>query len=125
MPTQITPAEFEVMDILWAEAPLAASDIAERLTSKTNWNVKTVKTLLSRLVEKRVLTHEQDGRRYLYRPAVSRKTYAQNATSHFADRLFGGRAALLVAHLAEAQGLTDEDIDELEALVEDLKRDHT
>ena len=38
-----------------------------------------------------------------------------------AQRLFGGRAAPIVAHLAEGEGLSDEDIAELEALIESLK----
>ena len=120
-PKRISQAELDVMDVLWAQSPLAASDVAERLSQK-DWNIRTVKTLLSRLVEKKVVDTEQDGRRYLYSPLVTKKDYARGAVRKLSDRLFGGRAAPLVAHLAESDGLTEQDIAELEALIEELKR---
>jgi predicted transcriptional regulator len=52
---------------------------------------------------------------------VERADYAERETRKLADRLFGGRAAPLVAHLAASDGLTDQDIAELEALLKDLK----
>lgn len=118
---RISQAELDVMDVLWADSPLAASDVAARLSQK-DWNIRTIKTLLSRLVEKNVISTEQDGRRYLYSPIVSQKDYARRAARKLSNRLFGGRAAPLVAHLAEGEGLSDEDIAELEALIRELKR---
>jgi len=122
MSDQITKAEFEVMDVLWAESPLAASDIADRLAAHQSWSLKTVKTLLSRLVDKGALTHKPDGRRFLYRPLLTRADHARAATSRLADQLFGGRAAPLVAHLAEQRSLSKSDIRELEDLLKELKR---
>lgn len=118
---KITQAELDVMDVLWQEHPLAASDVADGLAQK-NWNIRTVKTLLSRLVEKKVVGTQQDGRRYLYSPLLSKQDYARSATKRLSERLFGGRAAPLVAHLAEGKGLTDDDIAELEALIRELKQ---
>jgi len=118
---KISQAELDVMDVLWSESPLAASDVASRLSRK-NWNIRTVKTLLSRLVEKQVIDTAKDGRRFLYSPLVSKKDYANNAVRRLSDRLFGGRAAPLVAHLAEADGLSEQDIAELEALLQELKQ---
>ncbi|MEM8771047.1 MAG: BlaI/MecI/CopY family transcriptional regulator [Pseudomonadota bacterium] len=119
----ITDAEFEVMDVLWRQSPLAASDVAAEVAPKTSWTLKTVKTLLSRLVDKGALTHEAEGRRYLYRPAISRKAYAKNETRSFAEKLFAGRAAPIVAHLADSRGLSEDDIQDLEKLIAELKRD--
>ena len=123
MTKQITRAEYQIMDVLWAESPLAATAVAEKLAAETGWSLKTVKTLLSRLVEKDAVTHEPDGRRFLYRPKVSRGSYARRATQRLADQLFDGRAAPLVAHLAESKGLSEDDIKELETLIGELKRD--
>lgn len=119
---KISQAELDVMDVLWTESPLAASDVAGRLSEK-NWNIRTIKTLLSRLVEKDVIATEQDGRRYLYTPILSKQVYARGATKRLSDRLFGGRAAPLVAHLAAGEGLSAQDIAELEALLQELKNE--
>lgn len=121
MKQRISQAELTIMQTLWAESPLAASDVAERLDAGTDWNIRTVKTLLSRLVDKGVLATQPDGRRYLYAPLVTQKDYAGRQARRLSDRLFGGKAAPLVAHLAESGGLTDDDIAELEAIIQELK----
>jgi len=123
MSNKISQAELNVMEVLWTQSPLAASDIANKLAAEKNWNIKTVKTLLSRLVEKKALSTTQDGRRYLYAPLISRETYSRTAARRLSDRLFGGRATPLVAHLAEGKGLSDEDIADLEALLAELKNE--
>lgn len=121
MKTSISQAELTVMEVLWQDNPLAASDIAKRLPAQTDWNIRTVKTLLSRLVTKKALQTTQDGRRYLYAPLVSRQSYASRAAKNLSERLFGGRAAPLVAHLAQDSGLSDDDIKDLETLISELK----
>jgi len=120
---KISQAELRVMEVLWVDSPLPASDIANVLAAQKNWNIKTIKTLLSRLVDKQALSTTKDGRRYLYMPLISRESYAARAARTLSDRLFGGRAAPLVAHLAEGGGLSDEDIAELEILLAELKNE--
>lgn len=121
MVERISEGEQVVMEVLWADAPLTAAEVAERIDPARGWSDRTVKTMLGRLMAKGVLAHEEDGRRYLYRPTVERNAYASGETRRFVDRLFGGRAAPLVAHLADADGLTADDIAELEALLKELK----
>jgi predicted transcriptional regulator len=118
---RISEAELAVMDVLWADSPLTAMDVATRIDPARGWSDRTVKTLLGRLLAKGILDHIEDGRRYLYRPLVARDVYVASESRKLVDRLFGGRAAPLVAHLAETQALSAEDIAELEALVRDLK----
>lgn len=120
---RISPAELVVMEVLWNEAPLAASDITKALASR-DWTSRTIKTMLSRLVDKGALTAAPDGRRHLYSPLIERGEHHRDAVKGFADRLFGGRAAPMVAHLAEADGLSAEDLNDLEDLVRSLKNDH-
>lgn len=121
MAERISEGEQAVMEVLWADSPLTASEVAERIPNERGWSERTVKTMLGRLLTKGALVHEEDGRRYLYRPAVQRADYAMRETRKLVDRLFGGRAAPLVAQLAANEGLTQQDIAELEALLKDLK----
>ena len=121
MSERITEAEHEVMEVLWHEAPLGAAEVAERVGQDRGWSVKTVKTLLSRLLAKGVLAHEEDGRRFLYRPTVTREDFVARESRRLIDRMFGGRVTPLVAHLAERDSLTPKDIEEIEALLKALK----
>jgi predicted transcriptional regulator len=121
MSERISDAEHAVMEVLWDEAPLAASEVAERVRPDRGWSIRTVKTLLSRLLAKGALVHEEEGRRYLYRPTLSRDDFVARESSRMLDRMFGGRVTPLVAHLAERDQLSPKDIEEIEALLKALK----
>lgn len=122
MSERISDAEHMVMEVLWAEAPLSAQDVVERIGPTRDWSANTVKTLLGRLLAKQVIAHEADGRRYLYRPVVARADYLAGESQRLVDRLFGGKLTPLVAHFAENDRLTSADIAEIEALLAALKQ---
>jgi predicted transcriptional regulator len=121
MAERISEAEHAVMEVLWEEQPLTAAEVAERAGPKRGWSVHTVKTLLSRLMAKGAITHETEGRRFLYSPAIERDSYVGGESEKLVDRLFGGRVTPLIAQLAERRALSPQDIAELEALLRELK----
>ena len=117
---RISEAELAVMEALWARSPLSATDVADAVEAR-GWGLATVKTLLSRLVSKRAILAEPEGKRFLYSPAIARSDYVGTESRRLVDRLFGGRAAPLFAQLAEAEALSAQDIAEIEALLKELK----
>jgi predicted transcriptional regulator len=119
---RISEAELQLLQLLWDESPLGATDLAERVPASRGWSLATVKTLLSRLCAKGALTAERDGRRFRYRPAVEREVIAAGQADRLVDRLFGGRVSPLVAQLAEQREIDPDDLAELEALVRSLRK---
>jgi BlaI family penicillinase repressor len=116
----ISDAESVVMDVLWREHPLSAEDVMAALAKTTDWQEATVKTLLNRLLKKRAIAAERDGRRYLYRPLLKRVDYVHAESKGLLDRLFDGRIAPLVAHFSEQHKLSKKDIAELKRLIEEI-----
>ena len=121
-PERISEAEHAVMEALWAQSPLTAAEVCDAVCETREWSMATVKTLLSRLVAKDAVATEPDGRRFLYTPRIERADYVGTESKRLVERLFGGRAAPLFAHLAEAEALTEDDIAEIEKLVRELKK---
>ena len=122
MDKRITDAELDVMEALWEAAePLTTAEVADRIGSGRGWSLATVKTMLSRLAAKGVISHREDGRRFLYSAALGREAYVGRESKRFVERLFGGRLSPLVARLAEEDALDDEDIAAIEALLKELK----
>lgn len=119
---RISEAEHAVMEALWADSPLTAAQVCERVCEDRDWSLPTVKTLLGRLVGKGALDTEPDGRRFLYRPRIARQDYVGQESKRLVERFFGGRAAPLLAHLAEAEALTETDLAEIEALLKELRQ---
>ncbi|MGY1458230.1 BlaI/MecI/CopY family transcriptional regulator [Luteimonas sp. A534] len=119
----ISDSEAVVMDVLWGEHPLAAEDVVARLSARSDWAEPTIKTLLNRLLKKGAVRADRDGRRYLYSPVLSRDAWVAGQSESVLDRLFGGRVAPLVAHFSERGKLSQDDIDALRRLIEELDDD--
>ena len=120
----ISEAESVVMEVLWERHPLTSEEVVAALADSTNWREPTVKTLLNRLLKKRAIAAERDGRRYLYRPLLKRAEYVHAQSKGPLDRLFGGRVAPLVAHFSEHHKLGKKDLAELKRLIEELDDEH-
>jgi predicted transcriptional regulator len=110
------------MEVLWQTSPASAADVSDALAKDRGWSLATVKTLLGRLVAKQAIAAAPDGRRYLYSPLIKRADYVGGESKRLVERLFGGRAAPLFAHLAEQEALTEDDLAEIEALLKELKQ---
>ena len=122
MDVRISDGELDVMEALWAAGqPLTATEVAERIGPGREWSLATIKTMLSRLAAKGALKHREDGRRFLYSPAIRREAYVGHESRRFVDKLFGGRLSPLVARLAEEDALDPDDIAAIEALLKELK----
>ena len=114
----ISDAEWEVMEVLWAEAPLTSREVVERLAGETGWSPKTIKTLLGRLTRKGALTYDEQGNRYLYSPAVVKTDAVRAEGRSFVERVFGGDASLALLHFARQVDLSPAEAEELRRLLE-------
>lgn len=110
------------MEVLWDLGTASAADVCDAVCETRDWSLATVKTLLSRLVQKQAIATKPDGRRFLYSPVIERADYVGGESRRLVDRLFGGRAASLVAHLAETEALTEDDLSDIEKLLKELKQ---
>jgi len=119
-PTQISEAESAVMEILWQRSPLAAEEVVAALDKSQDWQEATIKTLLNRLLKKKAIRAEKDGRRYLYSPLLARADWVHGQSEGLLDRLFGGRVAPLVAHFSERRQLSRKDVAELKRLIAEI-----
>ena len=114
---RITDAEWDVMNVLWEEHPLGATQVAERLADQKSWSPQTVKTLLGRLVRKGALGFLTVGRRYLYHPKVSRERCVREESRSFAERVFGGASSPLLVNMVREAELSQDDIDKLRRIL--------
>jgi len=107
------------MRVIWDHRRLSAAQVTERLMKNDpSWHPKTVRTLLGRLLQKKALKYEAQGRAYLYEPAVSESECVASASESFLDRVFGGSLKPMLAHFVEQQKLTRKDLQELNDLLE-------
>lgn len=114
---KLSEMEWEILKPLWAKGPLAARDIYQAAPKEQDWAYKTVKTMLARLVRKRVLAYDQIGNSYLYRPLYSRAEVTQQAVGSFVRRVFDGALNPFIASF-----VSEVSEDELKVLQAELRR---
>lgn len=108
------------MEVLWQSSPIATEDVVTALKSQQDWQEPTIKTLLNRLLRKRAISAQRDGRRYLYSPILQREQWLSSESKGLLDRLFGGRVAPFVAHFSKHRKLSKKDLADLKRLIEEL-----
>ncbi|HZI33154.1 MAG TPA: BlaI/MecI/CopY family transcriptional regulator [Candidatus Binatia bacterium] len=114
---RISDAEWAIMKICWSRSPVTAQAIIDQLVAQDDWHPKTVKTLLNRLVKKRALGFQKDGRAYRYHPLVPERDCISAESKSFLDRVFGGSLKPMLAHFVASRQLSPAEIDELKMLL--------
>lgn len=118
---QISNAEWDVMEPIWAAGACTAADVIRELRASHDWNHSTIRTLLARLVEKGALAYDVDGSKYIYRAAVSRRRCVRQEGHSFLEKAFGGDVAALLAHFVAEASLDGDQIEELRQLLDQKK----
>ena len=98
---KLTEAEWQVMNALWENHPASARQIMERLPEGVRWAYTTVKTMLSRLVDKDVVAEQKRGNISLYKPLVSQQKARSNAFKSLLDQAFDGALGPLMHFMLE------------------------
>ncbi|WP_251575426.1 CopY/TcrY family copper transport repressor [Limosilactobacillus agrestimuris] len=115
--TDITPAEWQVMRIIWTLGKSTSTQVIALLQQKVDWKPATIKTLLRRLVEKGALETTRQGRVFIYTPLIKEQITMNEA----ADQLFSSICEMHVGatlkHVIEDVNLSQNDIDQLQTLL--------
>lgn len=116
---RISETEWEVMRVIWARHPVNAAEVIARLTQQDpTWHPKTVRTLLSRLVQKKALDYEPRGRLYMYEPLVSERDSVAAVSESFVGRVFGGSLKPMLAHFVQHRKMSRKEIEELKRVLD-------
>ncbi len=116
----ISEAESLLMQELWQRGEATSEQLYQAVAGPTGWQEGTVKALLNRLLRKQAVEGIREGRRFRYRPLLTKEAYLAEQSNDLLDRLFGGRVAPLVACFSGQGRLSSSDIADLKRLVERL-----
>ena len=118
---RLPDAELEIMKELWAaDEPLTRPQLGQRLARKS-WTSTTLLALLARLESKGAVSHEEGGKAKRYTAALPREDAARSATEQFLGKVYGGSLGLMMSAMVSSRALSQADIDELSAILEQAK----
>ena len=105
--------EQSVMDHIWQHGPSTAEDCRESLAASRPMKDSTIRTVLRRLEEKGYLTHEVEGRTFIYRAADAKESVAVRAVKNIIDRFCGGSAEQLLLGMVDNEVLDRKQLERL------------
>lgn len=116
---KLADAEREVMEVLWEfSEPVQTKDLLDIMQEKgRNWKRQTLNTILSRLEEKGIVNRK----RAYVQAALSDKELLQKQTQEIVDNLYGGDLGNFCTAFIGNASLTQEDMDKLNTLIDELK----
>jgi predicted transcriptional regulator len=120
--TALSKSELQIGQIVWSLGSAKVREVVEALPADRKLDFFTVQTYLRRLKAKGYLKTRREGRADVYFPAVKPTSVIRDVIADFVDRTFGGEAGPLMQHLIEDRGLSDSEIDSLQATLNELKR---
>jgi len=92
------------------------------LRDNKSWKEKTIKTLISRLLQKGILTYEQVNRVYYYSPTISEEECKRTERESFLQRVYGGALKPMLVHFLQEEKLSSQEIAELKKILSDKEK---
>ena len=116
---RISDAEWDVMEVIWTLGKVPAARVIEELAAKRDWNHRTIRTMLVRLVDKGVLKREGSGQQAVYRAAIARDKCVRRQTRSFVEKVFGGDPTSLLVHFIDQGRISPEELEELKRILDE------
>ena len=113
--------QLRIMRVLWGSGPASVAEVKSRLGGN-RLAYTTVATMLRKMEDRGLLRHRQEGRMFIYRPAVSAEEVTRCMADDLVERLFEGNLADTVAHLLETREVGGEELAQLERLIQWRKK---
>jgi BlaI family penicillinase repressor len=119
----ISESEWAVMEVIWnADRTITSQEIITGLITDYSWSDGTIKTLINRLLKKRVIGFEKLDRRYLYYANLEKEKWVQEESKAFLKKIFQGKPMSMVAHFIKEKSFSTEELDDLEKLIAEARK---
>lgn len=114
--------ERQIMDVIYRLGSASVADVRDGIPDAPSYSA--VRALMGVLEEKGELTHEREGPRYVYRPTTPRSEARVSALERVLSTFFEGSPTQAMAALLDlSDDLSDEELDRLENMIRDARRE--
>ena len=73
--------------------------------------------MLKRLVQKKALTYDKEGRVFIYTPLIGQQDYVNQESRHFLQRFYNGNLVSMMTAFLDMEELSQQEVDELKELL--------
>ena len=103
---------------------MTITQLTKALKDGPGWSKHTIISMLSRLEEKKAVTYHYSGRAKAYVPVLEQGSAVRQETTRFLDKVCDGHLGVMLNAMMDARPLTQADLDELSAILEQAKEEN-
>ena len=120
---ELARRERQIMDVIFKLGEATVGEVLERLPDPPSYS--SVRTIIRKIEAKGLLSHRQDGKRYVYRAKQSRETASRTALQKLMDVFFSGSAPDTVAAIMDvsAKTLDPDDLDRISKIIDQARKE--
>jgi predicted transcriptional regulator len=120
-PPRPTPAELEILGVLWDLGPATVRVVQEVLEQRRPTGYTTVLKLLQIMTDKGLVRRDTARRAHRYAPRLPRERTEQQMVGDLVDRAFGGSASRLVLRALSARPATTDELERIRKLLDEIE----
>jgi transcriptional repressor, copY family len=115
---KLSDSELKIMEVLWKEKSITARDVAAELSNSIGWDKTTTYTMLRRCIKKNLILRKEPN--FICEPLISKEQVSYYETKELIGKMYNGRIDNLVAFLLNDRDITDDEIDKIKKIINDL-----
>lgn len=116
----LSKAEYDVLRILWKHGELSVREVFDEIQEETGWAYTTTKTVMDRMVTKKLLKRAKLHGVYVYQPQISRPQGLARFIHFFTNKILEVDRESVLAMFTSQTKISKAEVEELKKLLKDL-----
>jgi len=117
-----TESELEILQVLWDKSNATVREVHEEMSKVKECGYTTTLKLMQIMFEKGLVKRDDSNKTHIYQPNVSKDKTQKQMVGKMVTSLFGGSASQLVMQALGSQTTSKEELDEIQKLLDNLKK---
>ena len=113
--------QLQILQVLWARQHATVAEVHEALQHR-ELAYTTIATMLRKMENRGLVRHHNEGRSFVYEPAVAADAVSRSMANHVVDKLYAGSLSSLVNHLLTSRDVSPDELARLEKLIAHHKK---
>ncbi len=120
---KLADLQLAIMQVLWDKGDATVAQVRAALQPTRDLAHTTIGTMLTKLEDKGIVSHRNDGRANIYHAEIEKENVDRTMVADLTERLFSGDISQMVCQLLADDAVTKDDLSRLKKLIRDKEKE--
>lgn len=119
-----TEAELEILQVLWQKGPSTVREVNEEIKKiKPDLGYTTTLKIMQIMTDKKLVKRDTTHRQHVYEAVIQESMVQEGMVKSIIDRFFQGSTKDLIMHALGRESTSDEELDEIKRLINQIEKE--